>query len=571
MATVHVFVGQCGNQLGSAFLDSLATEAESSASEEYQMMVSATHFRPALKRRSSRASGLLPGTSGLLTQKGAGSTNTSATTTPRRTLSSGGLQTRSYYTLTTQSAEGVDYLPQPRCVLVDMEPKVIEQTIQRTNSRFTRQGCEAGATSARQRAEQRLYPEEQTSPQRRKPFYCLAPQQCVTRGEGSGNNWAYGYYEQGESRRDAIAECLRRESELRDTTVSTYHVVHSVAGGTGSGVGCLVAEVVKDLYPHRTLLHSLVWPFECGEVVTQWYNVVMAMSTLRDSIDGAFIAFNDAIGAELLGVKANRGLRDAGEVSFDGLNERISELLTPLHLPQLLYRVPPPRLDTAKNRILGTPLPDPQHFDPLRYARTEDVMEALTLDPATKFFTGVNVPRLATGSTTWPAVLGEAARSARELFTTRNAFAGGSTNRVAGGSGEWGLSTAPFASTPRSCLWALRGLSGRTDGLRELQHAMATSPDAPFPLSSLFLCPADGVRRREPKGSSSRRRVDHQVSLYGPSPAIGEHFSTALLNAESLLQVGAFLHHFERYGVGKADVQDAAAKLWDTVGAYNMV
>ncbi|KAG5465822.1 hypothetical protein CUR178_00536 [Leishmania enriettii] len=561
MATVHVFVGQCGNQVGTAFLDTVASEAEASTDEGYQMRVSAMNFRPAWRAPPVRCHQLQAARLG------------AATVRPReeseamRRIGQQHYYSLSSYTQERESAAIDTSLPQPRCVLVDMEPKVISSIVQRANG--PRGQPESSPPSS-------PLPSQPTS----RRFYSLAPQQCITRGEGSGNNWAFGYHHQGQSRRDAIEECLRRESEQQGTVVSTFHVLHSIAGGTGSGVSCLVAEEVKNTFPRSTLLHSVVWPFRCGEVVTQWYNVVMSASTLRDLADGVCVAYNDAIADELRGARANRGFKNAGEVSFQLMNQRISEVLAPLYLPQLLYAVPSPQKDLSRNRILGTRVGSCQgnlisdsscsaagDMAPQRYATASDVVEALSLDPVMKFFTGSVSPKTVADSTTWAAVLGEAARAAQHTFTVPSALSPSTDSGPLcpeGNAAAVGLADASaFYMQNRSCLWAIRGIAARQDGIRELRHIMAESSLSPFPVTSLFVSPAE-----EWRVSPSYNRPDHSATLYGPTPMVGESLAHAAGRAEELLHVGAYVHHFERYGVSKTELQDAVAVLYDTAAAY---
>ncbi|SYZ70352.1 tubulin_delta_chain [Leishmania braziliensis MHOM/BR/75/M2904] len=564
MATIHVFVGQCGNQVGTTFLDTAASEAEASVDEGYQMRVSAMDFRPALRALPRR-------------RRHQRSTPTDSATVPscKPSHTARRIGQEYYYSLSCYAQElsgaSIDTsLPQPRCVLVDMEPKVINTTMQCVNE--PREQLE-NSTSASS-----FLPPQSSS----RRFYSLAPQQCVTRGEGSGNNWAFGYHHQGQSRREAIAECLRRESEQQGTVVSTFHVLHSIAGGTGSGVSCLVAEEIKAMFPRSTLLHSVVWPFRCGEVVTQWYNILMAVSTLQDLADGVCIAYNDAIAEELRGARANRGFKDNGEVSFQLMNQRISELLIPLHLPQLLYTVPSPQKDLSKNRILGTsggacrdflgsnpPCSVAEGMAPLRYATASDVVEALALDPVMKFFTASLAPQKVTGSTTWASVLGEAARAAQHSFTVPSAlspYSDVASSRSAGKAAAAGLADASaFYMQHRSCLWTIRGVAAHTNGIRELRHLMADSASSPFPMTSLFVSPAE-----EWRATPSYTRPDHIATLYGPTPMVGESLADAAGRAEELLNVGAFVHHFERYGVSKMELRDAAAVLYDTAAAYHL-
>lgn len=567
MSTVHVFVGQCGNQLGNAFLDTLVSDTMSVENDIYQTLVSSTHFRRPLKMSRSRGESTL----------------------------------KSYTEASPLS------LPQPRCVMIDMEPKVIEQVMERVNVNRSDGEMKEGRYNPNARMPDHNLPGSslcRSSQQHRasqgsdatatthsmpRPLYRLAPQQCVTRGEGSANNWAYGYYHQGESRREGILDCLRRENEASDTTVTTYHVLHSAAGGTGSGVGCLAAEVIQDSYPHSTLMHTLVWPFTGGEVVTQWYNLTLTLSTLPACCDAVLLLYNEESREAVMNNSATRSLRSRVRVSFDEINAHMSQLLTPLHLPQQLYAVPTPLHDRTRTRITSGSVSNNRSsrwarigtvderkdgaqgkLDPGvcagRRVRSEDVVEALALDPCRKFFVAAQSSAAGTASTTWSGVIQSAARLATDYFDVES---------LESSSGWWesernlqhALCRSPGLCA-RSCLWALRGPRAATAGVQELRHVMAThrcshnDSSCAFPISSLWVSLAEAAENGRAMCSG------HEVSLYGPSSRIGEHMAAALRRTEQLLSVNAFVHHFETNGVSKSELRDAAATLWETVDAY---
>jgi len=64
----------------------------------------------------------------------------------------------------------------------------------------------------------------------------LSPQ-----GGGAGNNWASGY-SQAENFQEDILDMVDREAEGSDS-LEGFVLCHSVAGGTGSGMGSFILEV----------------------------------------------------------------------------------------------------------------------------------------------------------------------------------------------------------------------------------------------------------------------------------------------------------------------------------------
>jgi tubulin gamma len=65
-------------------------------------------------------------------------------------------------------------------------------------------------------------------------------------GGGAGNNWASGY-DQGDKLYEDILEIIDREAENSDS-LEGFVLCHSIAGGTGSGVGSFVLERLNDRY-----------------------------------------------------------------------------------------------------------------------------------------------------------------------------------------------------------------------------------------------------------------------------------------------------------------------------------
>ena len=55
----------------------------------------------------------------------------------------------------------------------------------------------------------------------------------------------------------------------------------SLAGGTGSGVGTYVTEMLRDLYPKAFNINEVIAPYQSGEVIVQSYNALLTLAHLH--------------------------------------------------------------------------------------------------------------------------------------------------------------------------------------------------------------------------------------------------------------------------------------------------
>ncbi|KAF2898071.1 hypothetical protein ILUMI_08114 [Ignelater luminosus] len=111
---------------------------------------------------------------------------------------------------------------------------------------------------------------------------------------GAANNWAYGYSCKSQLLMADIIEGVRKETEKCDFVSSIFSILSS-AGGTGSGVGSRTMEVLRDEYPNKTMLNTMVLPYRDGEVVTQNYNSLLTLAKLYDITDATYLYENDAV------------------------------------------------------------------------------------------------------------------------------------------------------------------------------------------------------------------------------------------------------------------------------------
>jgi tubulin gamma len=134
-------------------------------------------------------------------------------------------------------------------------------------------------------------------------------------GGGAGNNWAQGYTE-GEKICDELVEMIEREADGSDSLeVSTenktrgvmesllksdsqgFMLMHSIAGGTGSGLGSFLLERMADAFPKKIIQTYSVFPNseETSDVVVQPYNSVLSMKRLVDNADSVVVLDNAAL------------------------------------------------------------------------------------------------------------------------------------------------------------------------------------------------------------------------------------------------------------------------------------
>lgn len=139
----------------------------------------------------------------------------------------------------------------PRALLVDLEPKAIEYI-------------------------------------RKSPYGKLYNPENVflsKEGGGAGNNWGVGY-SIGEAIQEEIMDMIDREADGSDS-LDGFVVCHSIAGGTGSGLGSYLLERVNDRFPKKLIQTYSVFPnlVEISDTVVQPYNALLTLKRLALNAD----------------------------------------------------------------------------------------------------------------------------------------------------------------------------------------------------------------------------------------------------------------------------------------------
>lgn len=153
----------------------------------------------------------------------------------------------------------------PRALLIDLEPRVVHKLA-------------GGNTHTKQN---RLF----------NPENVFVSQD----GSGAGNNWASGF-RQGAEHHEAVLDMIDREADNSDS-LEGFVLTHSIAGGTGSGMGSYLLEKLNDHFPKKLIQTYSVFPGQAdqSDVVVQPYNSVLTMKRLTESADAVVVLDNTAL------------------------------------------------------------------------------------------------------------------------------------------------------------------------------------------------------------------------------------------------------------------------------------
>jgi len=121
-------------------------------------------------------------------------------------------------------------------------------------------------------------------------------------GGGAGNNWASGYA-QGERLHEELMDMIDREADGSES-LEGFVLCHSIAGGTGSGMGSYLLEKINDHFPKKLIQTYSVFPNQSQEgdegigtsdVVVQPYNSLLSLKRLALNADCVVVLDNTAL------------------------------------------------------------------------------------------------------------------------------------------------------------------------------------------------------------------------------------------------------------------------------------
>eukprot|EP00093_Oithona_nana_P004160 04160.XXX_143824_145513_1 [CDS] Oithona nana genome sequencing. len=211
-------------------------------------------------------------------------------------------------------------------------------------------------------------------------------------GGGAGNNWASGYA-QGQLHYEDMFDIIDREADGSDS-LEGFVLTHSIAGGTGSGMGSYILERLADRFPKKLVQTYSVFPNQesnsgemtsgigVSDVVVQPYNSLLTLKRLTQSADCVVVLDNTAL---------NRIASDRLRIdtpSFAQINELVSTIMSvstatlryPSYMNNDLIGLIAPLIPTPKLHFLMTgytPLTTEAEGTSVRKTTVLDVMRRL--------------------------------------------------------------------------------------------------------------------------------------------------------------------------------------------------
>ncbi|XP_054012654.1 tubulin delta chain-like [Hylaeus anthracinus] len=137
---------------------------------------------------------------------------------------------------------------------------------------------------------------------------------------GCANNWGYGYLIKGYELRETILNSVRLEIERTDH-LNGFLLLLSSAGGTGSGIGSNIAQLLREEYKTKPIVTTTILPFSFGEVCTQNYNTLFTLAKLYNHSDLNILFENEQVHNICKNLLKNTA------TNLEDINEIVSEKL----------------------------------------------------------------------------------------------------------------------------------------------------------------------------------------------------------------------------------------------------
>ncbi|OAF67118.1 hypothetical protein A3Q56_05144 [Intoshia linei] len=121
------------------------------------------------------------------------------------------------------------------------------------------------------------------------------PDNFIFGQSGAGNNWAKGHYTEGAELSDSVLDVIRKEAESSEM-LQGFQLMHSLGGGTGSGLGTLLISNIFEEYPDKMMTSFSVMPSpKVSETVVEPYNATLSINQIIENTHFTFCIDNEAL------------------------------------------------------------------------------------------------------------------------------------------------------------------------------------------------------------------------------------------------------------------------------------
>ncbi|GFS04577.1 tubulin delta chain-like [Elysia marginata] len=349
----------------------------------------------------------------------------------------------------------------------------------------------------------------------------LRDKNVIVGKRGRGTNFALGYHglqSHGDDHllRDSM-ESIRKEAERCDM-YSGAVVYNSLSGGTGSGVGTRITELLRDYYPCSHILSCVVAPCASGESPLQHYNALLALHHLQIYSDAMILLNNDYYLSLLNRKQEDSTSTFQHHVSFRDVNEIMACNLCGVFLPTNALSV---YKDTYKSTG----------------QEPWELIRSITPIPSSKF---IFLTQYASAKLSWEAII------SRLLSTFPRYKQSGSPNScLAAAAVGRGDQDNTFASTMQASL---------EKKIRKVANFVDWNP---YPLDYWSA-----------KNNYIGARNSSQLTLAANTSGVQDYLEHVRYQSQLKLESGAYVHWYHRYGVSQELFLESIESLQRVIDSY---
>ena len=148
------------------------------------------------------------------------------------------------------------------------------------------------------------------------------PDNILTGRGGTGNNWAMGHYTEGALLMEEVIDVIRKEVEGCEQ-LQGFDIAHSIGGGTGGGMACLLISTLREEYTDRLIQGFTIFPsIKTPLSVLEPYNATLSIQILCDSTQAIHVIENESL--DRICTKELK----ISQPSFDDFNTLVSSVMS---------------------------------------------------------------------------------------------------------------------------------------------------------------------------------------------------------------------------------------------------